>query len=174
MTAPKATAPKKAPKKEIVKNDAPDAAILKAAHEKAIRDKNNSEMKAAKAHLSKFQDTSEFSALPADVQKAIKRVCGKVRVTAARDSFADTLKTLFVTVGDAVTELDIYLKTKMGRGEFRKRIRESLKKATPEARMWVEFNETTESWELLAVGVDLPKGFRGAPIDVPKTTTPKA
>lgn len=152
----------------IKTNDVKDSKeVAKKAHEKAIRDKNNKEMKEAKSLLTKFQDAPEYSKLPENVQAALKRVCGKARIAGvAKDSFADQLKVMFPKVGVAVKELDIFLKTKMGRGEFRKRIRESLKKAEKANRLWVEFVEETESWVLLGIGEKMAKGFNGAPIDV--------
>ena len=148
----------------------------KKAHQKAIRDKNNAEMKAAKKVVTLFQETDEFKALSEDVKAALKRICGKTRAAvASKDSFADTLAAMFAKVGDSVAELDIFLKTKMGRSEFRKRVRESLKKAEKSARQWVEFDEDTESWTLLGTGEKMPKGFKGKAIDkVEKTEDKKA
>lgn len=148
--------------------EADKKAEAKKAHEKAIRDKNNKEMKDAKGILSKFKDTPEFKKLPENVQAALIRVCGKARVAGTqKDSFADQLTGMFPKVGAKVKELDVFLKTKMGRGEFRKRIRESLKKADKSARQWVEFDEDTESWALLGTGEKMPKGFLGKAIDAP-------
>ncbi len=140
--------------------------------EKNIKDHNAQEMRTAKSLLKKFSGTPEYSALPADIQAAMIRVIGKVggggtgRTGSGSDSFAATLRTMFVKVSDSLDEFDVFKATKMGRGEFRKRVRESLKKAAFEDRQWVEFNETTEEWELLARGKKMPKGFRGKAIDM--------
>lgn len=140
-------------------------AEAKTAHEKAVRDKNNKEMKAAKKALVQFQDTPEYAALPKNVQEAVTRVCGKVRAAGMVDTFASTLTKLFPKLGDSQSELDIFMETKMGRGEFRKRVRETLKKAEPSARQWIEFDAKTEKWTLLAIGTKQPKAFQGKAID---------
>lgn len=142
----------------------------KKAHEKAIKDKNQKEMKAAKKIVVAFQDTAEYKALAPEIQAALKRICGKVRVggigggNTGSDVFVDRLKAMFPKVGTSVDELEIFKATKMGRGEFRKRVRESLKRAEPANRMWVEFNADTEKWTFLARQVDLPEGFKGKAI----------
>ena len=138
-------------------------------HAMLVRKENEREMVAARATVRKFQDTKDFSALPKDVQDAIVRVCGKTGGGAKGgpkgSPFMDTLKELFPKVKAAVTELDIFMKTKMGRGEFRKRVREALKSAAPAERMWIEFNDEKESWVLLAVGAEMPAGFKGKDIE---------
>ena len=142
----------------------------KEAREKLIRDTNNAEMKAAKGKLKAFTDTAPYAKLPKDVQEAITRVIGKAAfggggTRASGPTFVDTLIEKFADVGTAISELDIFKETKMGRSEFRKRVREALKKAVPAARRWIEFNEDTESWVLLAVGADQPKAFKGKSIE---------
>ena len=75
------------------------------------------------------------------------------------------LQKLFPKVSMVVSELDIFMATKMGRGEFRKRVRECLKKSVPADRMWIEFNADKEEWTYLASGVTQPKGFLGKAIE---------
>ena len=137
----------------------------KTVHEKKIRDKNNKEMREAKHAVIKFQETKEFKALPEDVQSNIKRICGKTRIASATSNpFREQIKGLFPKLGTKVSELDIFMRTKMGRGEFRKKARELLKKSSSADRMWVEFDEDTESWELLQIGGEAPKKFHGKAI----------
>ena len=167
----KKDAPKTAPKadtKDETKplTEAEKAAQEKAVHEKNIRDTNNASMKAAKQTLLKFKDTKNFEKLPEEIKTALVRVIGKTPGGGGlnRDSFADTLLSIFPKVKTSIAELDIFKLTKMGRSEFRRRIRESLKKALPENRRWVEFDEKTESWTLYATGAEAPKEFKGKAI----------
>ena len=136
------------------------------AHDKAVRAKNDKEMKVARKKVAEFMDTQKYTSLPEDVKSAIKRIVGKKRAAATgTDTFASKLVEMFPTVSSRVAELDIFMKTKMGRGEFRKRVRETLKKAEHKDRMWIEFDEGTEEWIYLAKGIKQPKGFAGKAID---------
>lgn len=166
--ATKATkATTKATDKTTVEDKAMTEAQAKKQREKEIRDKNNAEMKAAKAVLKSFKETSEYLALPQDVQEAITRVIGKAAFgggIARQDTFADKLAEMFPEVGATVSELDIFKEYKMGVSEFRKRVREALKKAQPEDRLWIEHDKDAEEWRLLAKGVAQPEGFLGKPI----------
>jgi len=130
-----------------------------------VRKSNEREMVAAKGLVRKFQATKEFKALPEDLQAAITRICGKSGGGARSNPFMDTLAGLFPKVKTSISELDIFKATKMGRGEFRKRVREALKSADKDARLWIEFDETKEAWTLLAIGGDKPAGFLGKDID---------
>lgn len=132
---------------------------------KALKKKNQAEMKAAKKTLFDYSQTKDFSKLPSDIQAAIKRVSGKRAAAGSRPSIVGTLKPMFDKVGAAVSELDIFKATKMGRGEIRKKVRETLKKAAPEERFWLEFDADSENWVFLGVGAKQPKGWLGKPID---------
>ena len=144
------------------------AAEAKEAREKLIRDTNNAEMKAAKAKLKAFAETPEYGKLPKDVQEAITRCIGKAAFGGGGGggihtgpTFASETAEMFKEVGTAVHELEIFKKFKMGRSEFRKRVRETLKKSEPASRLWIEFDATKESWVLLAKGVNQPKNWAG-------------
>lgn len=132
-----------------------------------VRKRNEREMNAARKTVKAFQETKEFKALTDDVQAAIIRVCGKESTIGknVRNPFLETITELFPKVKTTVSELDIFMKTKMGRGEFRKKVRENLKNAAVEARLWIEFDEKSEAWTLLAKGEAQPKGWLGKPID---------
>ena len=148
------------------KDSAENTVDERKAHDKAVRAKNDKEMKDARKKVATFMDTEEYTSLPEDVKSAIKRIVGKKRAAATgTDTFASKLIEMFPTVSSRVAELDIFMKTKMGRGEFRKRVRETLKKAEHKDRMWIEFDEGTEEWIYLAKGIKQPKGFAGKAID---------
>lgn len=134
--------------------------------QKALKLKNQKEMKQAKATVKKFTESDEGKKLPKDVLAAITRICGKTRAAGtAQDSIVGKLRTLFKKVGDKVNELEIFKATKMGRGEIRKKVREALKKSEVADRFWLEFDEKSESWVLLQNGGKQPKGWMGKAIE---------
>jgi len=151
---------------EAIKTVAETAEDKKADAQKALKLKNQKEMKAAKSTVSKFLASDESKNLSDEMRAAITRICGKQRSgSTGVDSIVGTLKTMFKKVGDKVDELAIFKATKMGRGEIRKKVRETLKKAMPEDRFWLEFDEKSESWVWLATGEKQPKGWLGKSID---------
>lgn len=132
-----------------------------------VRKRNEQEMNAAKKLVKAFQETEEFGALAGNIKAAIKRICGKPSALgnlSRRNPFLETITALFPKPKTTVSELDIFMKTKMGRGEFRKKVRENLASAAVDSRLWVEFVEEKESWILLAKGGDQPKGWLGKEI----------
>lgn len=134
--------------------------------QKALKLKNQKEMKAAKTSVRTFLATDGAAKLPADIQAAMTRICGKARAGGSvQGSVVATLKGLFKTVGAKVNELDIFKATKMGRGEIRKKVREGLKNSVVADRFWLEFEEKTESWILLQTGGKQPKGWLGKAIE---------
>lgn len=134
---------------------------------KRIKLENQKTMKKAKARLNKFKTEEAFTKLPKDVQEAITRVIGKVGGGAGgmQSIVLTKLAPLFKKVGDAVGELDIFKATKMGRGEIRKNVRETLKKADPADRIWFEFDKDKEAWVFIGKGEAQPKAWRGKAID---------
>lgn len=127
----------------------------------------------AVGQLGAFVDTDAFRALPEEVKEAIRTIAVK-RVGGfaggsggggARNIFMDTISEYLGKKGDMVDELTLFKALKMGRGEIRAKIRENLKKAEPESRMWVVLDETAEAWKLIGIGAKQPKAWTGAPID---------
>lgn len=60
-----------------------------------------------------------------------------------------------------VDELELFKLTRMGRAEMRKRCRALIRDVAPEERMWISFDEKTESWVLKGTGEKAPTGWEG-------------
>lgn len=60
-----------------------------------------------------------------------------------------------------VDELELFRLTRMGRAEMRKRTRSLIRDVAPEDRMWIAFDEKTESWVLKGTGEKAPKDWDG-------------
>ena len=137
------------------------AEIDKAEKHKARRVKDQKKavlVKAAKAVLKTFSITAVAKKLPEDVLAAIVLLTSKSERTRGAN-WLDLFNTIFPEVGSSITELDLFLKTKMGRGEFRRKVQYAIKKTEPENRFWVSFDEKAETWTLKGKGADAPEGF---------------
>lgn len=123
----------------------------------------------AKLVLATFATSAAFAKLDAEIQDAI--TCIAVKRTGGgfggikRNPFMETLQDFLGKVGDSVDEMEMFKATKMGRGEIKAKIRENLKKADPENRFWVQLDEESECWVLLAVGEEQPAEWNSNPID---------
>ncbi len=133
----------------------------KLAAKKAKRSAAKAEVKAAKAALNTFKETKEYKSLPKAIKDAIARLTiVSRREGTSRSSVMEFIQKMFPKVGTKVHELDVFKETKWGRGEFRKRIKHMLVKCEPAERMWISFDNDSESWVLRAVGEDSPKDFK--------------
>lgn len=72
----------------------------------------------------------------------------------------DKLRALF-EANAVVDEIELFRATRMGRSEARKRFRQLIRDAAPEARMWIAFDEQTEEWKLEGTGEQAPAGWTG-------------
>lgn len=137
------------------------AEIEKAEKHKARRAKDQvkaAKVKEAKAVLKTFALTAVCIALPEDIKAAITLLTSRSERTRGTN-WLDLFNDIFPKVGDSITELDLFLKTKMGRGEFRRKVVYAIKKTDPENRFWVAFNEKDETWTLMGKGANAPNGF---------------
>lgn len=149
-----------------MKNETPEstqAATKTDEQKKAARREASQKRKAAKEAVRQFLQTDECKALPKGIQAALAVLAPnkKSRGGGGGGSNLKLVQGMFPKVGTSVTELDIFKQTKKGRGEFRKLTRSVLKKADPAERMWITFNEETESWTLVAIGENAPKDWDG-------------
>lgn len=108
---------------------------------------------------------------------AAEKKAGKKRLIAPKGQKNAPLD-LFKNVGDVVSEDAIYAQFKYGRGDMRRCIVDGLKKATPEARLWIaqiyQEEEISKqvlgdsfaaydagSYVLLGIGEHAPEGWTG-------------
>ena len=141
--------------------------------QKELRQANEKSRKEAQIVLHKFQDTKPYGKLPEDVQEAIKRLSSKPSAAGGAGggfpSAVSVLGVLFPAVGHVLDELEIFKRTKKGRSEFRKFCKLGLQRAQAADRMWITFDESAETWTLMAIGADAPENYNGPGIPVPKT-----
>lgn len=128
--------------------------------ERAVRD--------AKNVLADFVSSAAYGSLDASIQEAIstiavKRTGGGGGGGVRKNVFMDTMSGFLSEIGDSVDELEIFKALKMGRGEVRAKVRENLKKADPDNRIWIELVD--EEWTLIGVGANQPEAWTGNPID---------
>lgn len=113
----------------------------------------------------------------AERRAAEKKAGNKKRLIAPKGQKNAPLE-LFKNVGDVVSEDSLYMQFKYGRGDMRHVIVDGLKKATPEARLWIAqvyqeeeisklvlgeaFDATDKgAYVLLGIGERAPEGWTG-------------
>lgn len=62
---------------------------------------------------------------------------------------------------DEISEMDLFLKFKIGRPEMTTKIRIFLKTPNPEDRVWVTFDADSEVYKVVGLGAETPKGWDG-------------
>ncbi len=149
-----------------------DAKDDKAKWSEITKKKNEQEVKAAKTILNTFATSEDAKAIPKDVVASMLRLAPTKATRAAgsgggKNPFMDNMRELFPKKGTSVSEIDVFVATKMGRGEMRAKVRQNLKSSDVKSRMWIEFDAEAECWVLLAVGEKQPKGWLGQAIDAP-------
>ena len=141
-----------------------DAKDDKAKWQEITKKKNEREVKSAKKTVHAYATSDDAKSLPPEVLAGMIRLSKQATGGSGKGTanpFMDNMRALFPKKGTSVTEIDVFVKTKMGRGEMRAKIRQNLKSASEDSRMWIEFDEKSESWVLLAVGAKQPKGWHG-------------
>jgi hypothetical protein len=126
---------------------------------KAKWDKKKAERAEALSKIAKF--VAEFGD---DELKRLNRVYLEKSTRAPTEHRMNpklqTVIDLFADV-DVVNEDTVYAKYKMGRGDTRIAIVVALKKAKPEDRIWVSFDQTTGNYTVKGRGAAMPEGWRG-------------
>lgn len=145
----------------------------KAKWQEITKKKNERQVKAAKKTVNAFAISDDAKKLPAEVVSAMLRLAPTAGTRGSgggsgKNPFMDNMRALFPKKGTSVTEIDVFVATKMGRGEMRAKVRQNLKSCEVASRMWIEFDAKKESWVLLAVGEAQPKGWLGQAIDAPE------
>lgn len=127
--------------------------------------RNEQEVKAARKIVHEFATADHKVPLDAALVAALLRLAPapgtskKSGGNGMKNVFMDNMKELFPKVGTTATEIEVFAATKYGRGEMKAKIRQNLKKAAPEERMWIQLDEKKEQWKLLAKGGDQPKAW---------------
>jgi len=139
---------------EVVVDEAAEAAK---AERKAKRD-------AQKAIVADYLKENA-NVLDDKVVAAIQFFCGggkrQSRSGGSRNGLSSKLKELFMT-GEPVSEMDIFKAFKIGRPETHAHIRSFIKNVkNVDDRIWVAFDNETETYSLVAVGAEVPEGWEG-------------
>ena len=64
-------------------------------------------------------------------------------------------------VGATITLMDVFKRFRMGEGEMRVRMRNAILDRKPEERMWITYDQDSETYTLAGYGKDAPKGWTG-------------
>lgn len=67
----------------------------------------------------------------------------------------------FYSIGDELSELELFELLKAGRNEATDLIRKALKAAEPKARKWIQFDPARCVYVLIAIGPKAPKTWKG-------------
>jgi len=71
-----------------------------------------------------------------------------------------TLREFFIENGEA-TEMDLFLKFKVGRPDMAYRAKLFIKTPNVDDRLWIKFDEVEEKYILVGQGADVPEGWDG-------------
>lgn len=95
----------------------------------------------------------------------IRMFVGKAAVARTKTSVRSVnsdLRDAFLEAGDAgLTEMDIFKRFKIGRPEMVTKIRILVLCPNPADRVWVKFDEPTETYHVVGIGVNPPAGWDG-------------
>lgn len=136
----------------------------KTPEQKAAKAAKKAELKQAIVAIAQFSQTEDFGKLPKGIQAAISLLTSKPSRAASGNAGAaqlSVLRGLFPKVGAKVTELEMFKQTKKGRAEIKKLVRVALRKCAPADRMWIAFDDKSETWTLVATGETAPKDWAG-------------
>jgi hypothetical protein len=127
-------------------------------------------MRDARKVLANADARGEFASCSQLVQEAIKNLTAVAERTGnpnlgARNVFMENINKLFKKVNDRVSELDMFVATKMGRGEIRAKVRENLINAKPENRVWLQLDDKAGDWVLIGTGAKQPAEWSSKPIE---------
>ena len=113
---------------------------------------------AAKLVISEYFKTDESNDIPSEVKTAIEYITGSGN-RMANAGVTNLLKE-FLLEGDK-TSMEIYQKFEYGRPTMNSKIRDFIKNGKPEDRIWVEYDEKTKTYSVVAEGADTPENWKG-------------
>ena len=136
----------------------------KASESKDAKKKARSDArKAARKVLASWvADAKQFATIPAALQEPLKVWFGRTAggFAATGNSMNDRLVAFFEK-NPKVDELELFKQFKIGRGEMRKKVRALIRDNDPASRLWIAFDEATETWNLKGKGEKAPAGWKG-------------
>lgn len=115
----------------------------------------------AKKRLRDFMASCNDEQVKADLLLVIgdgKRGSSGLRKNGANQAILNRI----IEAGDTgVSEMDIFKEFHIGRPDMKNKIRAFIKNVAPDERVWIAFNEDTESYSVAGYGAQAPKGWAG-------------
>lgn len=128
----------------------------------AAKEKAEKRNEARKRVLNFLSDNAEQLGSIAD---DIRMFVGKAAVARTKTSVRSVntdLRDAFLEAGDAgLTEMDIFKRFRIGRPEMVTKIRILVLCPNPADRVWVKFDEPTETYHVVGLGENPPEGWDG-------------
>jgi hypothetical protein len=119
--------------------------------------------KEARARVLQFvkDNTANLGPIAADILSFVGKQSSP-KVTGVSRSINSDLRDAFLAAGDSgLTEMDIFRQFKIGRPEMVTKIRILVLCPNPTDRVWVKFNEATETYHIVGLGAEPPAGWDG-------------
>ena len=115
---------------------------------------------AAKARVVAFlnDNVEQLGALKADIELFIGK--GQRATKTGIRNVNSELRDAFIEKG-SLTEMDLFMKFRIGRPEMVGKIRILTLTPNPADRVWVKFNEATETYHVMGQGTNPPTGWTG-------------
>jgi len=114
----------------------------------------------AKTNLRNFAKITDDEELKESIYLLVGSGMRATRV--ATKSVNAALLEAIIEAGDSgLSEMDIFLKFKIGRPEMVTKVRIFVKSQNPEDRVWVKFNESAETYSVVGYGKNPPEGWDG-------------
>ena len=116
---------------------------------------------AAKARIVAFlnDNAEQLGGLKADIELFIGKGGTRVAKSAVKSVNAE-LRDAFLAKG-SLTEMDIFKQFRIGRPEMVTKIRILVLCPNPDDRVWVKFDEPTETYSVVGTGANPPAGWDG-------------
>jgi hypothetical protein len=116
--------------------------------------------KAARGRIVTFlnENADQLGALKADIELFIGKGGARVGVPGANFELRDAL---IAAGAKGMSELDIFKKYHVGRNEMKVKIRIFLLTPNPVDRVWVTFDEASETYKVVGAGEKAPAGWTG-------------
>lgn len=128
----------------------------------AAKEKAEKRNEARKRVLNFIADNEkDLGSLADDIRMFVGKAAVARTKTSVRSVNTD-LRDAFLEAGDAgLTEMDIFKKFRIGRPEMVTKIRILVLCPNPADRVWVKFDEPTETYHVVGTGANPPEGWDG-------------
>ena len=142
----------------IAKAKTPEAIAKKAAYEKELKERKT----AARARVLQFVKDNEkdLGPLAADIKLLSGAGTGSPRAVGVSKSINSELRAAFIAK-KALTEMEVFKTFHIGRPEMVNKARVLVLCPNPADRVWIAFDDKTETYNVVGTGPNPPAGFKG-------------